>query len=104
MERFESSPVTRIFFPVSSGIGGLYWPHAAPPAYLADVPAFSRRLRGRVERSLCGFAERRQRPVLELRRAAEASRPRPVLYRGRSEIHAAGLRAATPVPLPQAAL
>src|SRR6185312_935550 len=100
IERLESRPVTRIFFPESSGIDGLYWRHA----HRSDLPAFSRRMRRRVERSLSRLGARAEQPVHGVRRPAETSRPGAVLHHRRSGVHAPGLRAAAAVSLSEASL
>ena len=71
--------MTRIFFPESSDIGGLYWRACASFCYLPSL--FSGGMRRRLERSLSRVGARTEHPVLGVRRATEAPRPGAVLRR-----------------------
>src|SRR5690349_5897745 len=104
IERLLRTPVTRIFFPESIPIGALYFCHASAVCRRAASLRPARGLRRNLERPLSGVRARQEHSLFGLFGAAEAPRSRAVLRFRRVDLHPPDLRAAAPVPLPEAAL
>src|SRR5262245_22244304 len=100
IERLLRTPVTRSFFPERIPIRALYFCHASA-VFCAPAP---RGLQRGLERSLSRCRARQEHPVFVLSGAPEAPRSGAVLRFRRIDLHAADLRAAAPVPLPEAPL